>query len=165
VTAERERQLTEWVVLGLFAEAPNHGFALARLLARGGEIGRVWSASRPLTYRAIELLASDGLVEPVRTEPGLGPQRTVHEITSDGCAALDVWLRAPVEHFRDVRAVLLAKLLLLERAGRSTRRLRMAQRKAFAPLLEEVRSQPPTDSVARWRLAQAEAIAAFLEDG
>jgi len=164
VASDRERPLTEWVVLGLLAEAPSHGFALARLLAPGGEVGRVWSASRPLTYRAIDQLAADELIEPVRTEPGHGPQRTVHELTDAGRAELADWLRTPVPRFRDVRAVLLSKLLLLERAGRSTRRLRAAQRKAFAPLLAQVRDRPPTDAVARWRRAQAEAIAAFLDD-
>ena len=162
--SDRERALTEWVVLGLLAEEPNHGFALARLLAPGGEVGRVWSASRPLTYRAIDQLAADGMIEPVRTEPGHGPQRTVHEVTAAGRRDLAEWLRTPVPRFRDVRAALLAKLLLLERAGRSTRRLRAAQQKAFAPLLAEVRAQPPADTVARWRRAQAEAIAAFLAE-
>jgi len=165
VPSDRDRPLTEWVVLGLLAEEPSHGFAVARLLAPRAEVGRVWSASRPLTYRAIDQLASDGLIEPVRTEPGHGPQRTVHEITADGRAELTTWLHAPVTRFRDVRAVLLAKLLLLERSGRSTRRLLTAQRKAFAPLLAEVRAQPPTDAVARWRRAQAEAIADFLGSG
>jgi DNA-binding PadR family transcriptional regulator len=160
---ERDRSLTEWVVLGLLAEGPAHGFALARLLAPGGEVGRVWSASRPLTYRAIDQLAGDGLIEPSRTEPGHGPQRTVHEVTAAGRHELDAWLRSPVARFRDVRAVLLVKLLLLERSGRSTRRLLTAQRKTFAPLLADVRAQPVTDSVTRWRRTQAEAIASFLE--
>ena len=165
VPSDRDRPLTEWVVLGLLAEEPAHGFALARLLAPGGEVGRVWSASRPLTYRAIDQLASDGLIEPVRVEPGHGPQRTVHELTAAGHEELTEWLRTPVPRFRDVRATLLAKLLLLERAGRSPRRLLAAQRKAFAPLLAEVRAQPPADAVSRWRSAQAEAIARFLDDG
>jgi hypothetical protein len=62
-----------------------------------------------------------------------------------------------------VRAVLLAKLLLLERAGRSRRRLLAAQRRAFAPLLADVRAVPVTDSVTRWRRAQADAIDRFLD--
>jgi DNA-binding PadR family transcriptional regulator len=163
VPSDRDRPLAEWVVLGLLAEEPSHGFALARLLAPGAEVGRVWSASRPLTYRAIDQLAADGLIEPIRTEPGHGPQRTVHEVTAAGRAELQAWLQRPVPRFRDVRAVLLAKLLLLERSGRSTRRLLAAQRKVFAPLLAEARAQPPSDAVARWRRAQAEAIADFLD--
>jgi len=164
VPDDHERSLTEWVVLGLLAEEPAHGFALARLLAPGAEVGRVWAASRPLTYRAIDQLAADGLIRPVRTEPGRGPQRTVHQVTDLGTDVLAEWLRTPVRRFRDVRAVLLAKLLLLERSGRSTRRLVASQRKAFAPLLTEVRATAPSDAVARWRRAQAEAIAAFLDE-
>jgi len=163
MSVDRERPLAEWMVLGLLAEAPSHGFALARLLAPGGEVGRVWAASRPLTYRAMDQLAADGLIAPVRREAGHGPQRTVHEVTPRGQEALADWLRTPVPRFRDVRAVLLGKLLLLERAGRSPRRLLAAQRQAFAPLLAEVRAAPVTDSVARWRRAQAEAIATFLD--
>lgn len=159
----RERTLTEWVVLGLLAEAPAHGFALARLLDRGGEVGRVWSATRPLTYRAIEQLEADGLVTAMRTEAGAGPRRTVHRPTPAGRRALRRWLALPVPRFRDVRAELLVKLLLLERSARPTGPLLAAQRDAFAPLLDEVRAAPLTDSVSRWRRAQAEAVAAFLD--
>lgn len=158
----RTRTLTEWVVLGVLAEAPTHGFAVARLLGRGGDIGRVWSASRPLTYRAIDQLLADGLVVPVRTEPGAGPQRTVHRPTPAGRRALRRWLDQPVEHFRDVRAELLVKLLLLERSGRSAVPLLEAQRAAFQPRFAEVAASPATDTVGRWRQAQAEAIARFL---
>jgi PadR family transcriptional regulator AphA len=158
----RERTLTEWVVLGLLAEAPAHGFALARLLDHGGEVGRVWSASRPLTYRAIDQLEADGLVVPVRTETGSGPRRTVHRPTQAGRRELRRWLAAPVPRFRDVRAELLVKLLLLERRGQPTEALLAAQRATFAPLLANVRAAPVVDSVTRWRRAQAEAVASFL---
>ena len=157
----RDRSLTEWLVLGLIAEQPTHGFALARLLARGGEVGRVWTATRPLTYRAIDQLASDGLVEPVRTEPGSGPPRTVHRATVGGRRALRRWLAQPVAHPRDVRAELLAKLLLLERAGAPTAPLLAAQRDAFAEVLDASR-HAAADSVSRWRAEQAAAIDRFL---
>jgi PadR family transcriptional regulator AphA len=161
--SERDRPLAEWVVLGLLAERPQHGFALSRLLARGGDVGRVWSASRPLTYRAIDQLAEAGLIAPVRVESGQGPQRTVHEITAAGRAELRAWLRTPVAHIRDVRAVLLAKLLLLERAGRSPRRLLDAQAKVFAPLLADALAAPADGVVERWRREQAEAVVRFLD--
>lgn len=160
-----ERTLTEWVVLGLLAEGPAHGFAIARLVQRGGAVGRVWAASRPLTYRAIDQLAADGLVEPVGTEPGAGPPRTLHRVTPAGRRALRRWLAAPVAHFRDVRAELLVKLLLLERSGRPTDPLLAAQRSAFADALLATRQGQETDAVSRWRRAQAAAIEAFLTPG
>jgi DNA-binding PadR family transcriptional regulator len=163
VTPQRARSLTEWVVLGLVAEAPSHGFALARLLARGGEVGRVWAATRPLTYRAIDHLASEGMIAPVRTEPGAGPPRTVHRVTPAGRRALDRWLAQPVAHPREVRAELLVKLLLLERADRPTAALLQAQRERFAEALDPARHPPVDDSVSRWRAEQAAAIDRFLQ--
>lgn len=151
-------------MLGVLAEAPAHGFAVARLLGPGGEVGRVWAASRPLTYRAIDQLEADGLVAPVRTEPGAGPQRTVHRPTPAGRRALRRWLSTPVAHFRDVRAELLAKLLLLERSGRSPSTLLAAQRAAFEPRFAEVAAAPADDVVSRWRRSQADAIERFLAD-
>jgi DNA-binding PadR family transcriptional regulator len=163
VAGRRARSLTEWVVLGLIAEEPTHGFALSRLLARGGEVGRVWAATRPLTYRAIDQLAADGLIEPVRTEPGGGPPRTVHRVTRAGRQALRRWLAQPVDHPREVRAELLVKLLLLERAGQPTVPLLQAQREAFDDTLAVARDSAATDSVSRWRAEQAAAIDRFLK--
>lgn len=158
----RQRTLTEWVVLGLLAEVPRHGFALADLLRPGGEVGRVWSASRPLTYRAIVQLAADGMIETVRTEAGRGPNRTVHRATRAGRAVLASWVHRPVAHLRDVRTELLVKLLLLERAGRSTDALLQAQRRSFAPLLAAAGAARGDDAAARWRRVQAEAVERFL---
>ena len=160
-----ELNLTGWVVLGLLAEGPNHGFALARLLRRGGDVGRVWAVSRPLTYRAIEHLASTNLIAPVRTEPGDGPPRTVHRITPAGRRALRRWLATPVHHFRDVRAELLVKLLLLERSERPTSALLASQRRAFTEAIADTGATTGTDAVSRWRRSQAEAIVRFLASG
>jgi DNA-binding PadR family transcriptional regulator len=162
VADRRDRSLTEWVVLGLVAEEPTHGFALARLMARGGEVGRVWAATRPLTYRAIDRLAAEGLVAPVRTEAGSGPPRTVHRATPAGRRALRRWLAQPVAHPREVRAELLVKLLLLERADQPTAPLLAAQRDAFGDSLDAARRAPAHDSVGRWRAEQAAAIDRFL---
>ena len=156
------RTLTEWVVLGLLAQGPTHGFALARRLRRGGEVGRVWAASRPLTYRALDQLVAARWAEPIGTEPGAGPVRTLHRITPAGRRALARWLAAPVEHLRDVRSELLVKLLLLEQAGRSPAPLVAAQRTAFRAPLRAALEAPGTDAVTRWRRAQAEAVERFL---
>lgn len=163
MAADDGRTLTEWVVLGVLAEEPAHGFAVAKLLERGGPVGRVWAATRPLVYRALDRLHSDGLILPVRDEPGLGPRRVVFGLTADGSIALDQWLRTPVPRLRDVRAELLVKLLLLERAGRSSRRLLTAQRRAFGPLVAAALHPGAEGVVGRWRHHQAEAVARFLE--
>ena len=68
--AERDLAPGEWSVLALLAEEPGHGWALAKQMAATGEVGRVWSAGRPLVYRALDVLEERGLIEPTGHEPG-----------------------------------------------------------------------------------------------
>ena len=110
--------LGEWACLGLLYCEPAHGFAIAAQLRPDTEIGRIWSLSRPLTYRALDQLVDRGLVRPVGSEPGSGgPSRTILAITRRGRSALRRWLRTPVDHLRDLRSELLLKIALAEHCG------------------------------------------------
>ena len=66
----------DWAVLALVAEGPTHGFAIARALAPGSDVGRVWAMRRPLVYRALDVLTEQELVRAAGTEgehrPGRG---------------------------------------------------------------------------------------------
>ena len=62
-TPAASRRLTEWAVLGLLCEQPAHGWDLARSLAPDGDVGQVWTVSRPLVYRAVAVLRGLGYVE------------------------------------------------------------------------------------------------------
>jgi PadR family transcriptional regulator AphA len=138
-----ELLLNEWACLGMLGERAAHGFALAARLTPQGDVGRVWSLSRPLTYRALDQLQSRGLVEAVGTEPGrAGGPRTILGITPGGREALHRWLVAPVDHLRDVRAELLLKLVLAELNGIDARPLVVAQRAAFQPTLDALAAEP-----------------------
>ncbi len=154
------------VCLGLVAEGPTHGWAVAGLLAPDGEIGRIWSLSRPLTYRALDGLLEAASVERAGTTPGAGRARTVLTATSAGAAANDEWLSTPVDLPRDVRSELLLKFALRERRGMSNRALAAAQRRRFAPMLaaleDEVGRGVADGFVARWRLEHLRAIDRFL---
>ena len=46
----------EWAVLAALAEGPTHGFAVARLLAREGDAGQIWTVKRALVYHSIDNL-------------------------------------------------------------------------------------------------------------
>src|SRR5262245_46233187 len=59
----RHLTLAEWAVLGLLGCGPQHAFAIVKSLARGGELGRVWSVATPVVYRAVNSLRDDGLIE------------------------------------------------------------------------------------------------------
>ena len=62
-TASRGPSLAEYVILGLIADGPTHGFALARLVRPDGPVGRVYEMPRPVVYRALGRLMEAGLVE------------------------------------------------------------------------------------------------------
>src|SRR5690606_23257129 len=114
-------------------------FQLARAFQPGGEVGWIWTASRPLVYRALERLATMGFLAAKGQEPGRrGPKRTVWEATPAGQAAVARWLEMPVTHVRDVRAALLLKLLFLERAGRDPKPLLHAQRHVLLPVVKRL---------------------------
>jgi PadR family transcriptional regulator AphA len=160
--ASDDLPLTEWIVLALLDEAPRHGFAVARELQADAEIGRVWTVSRPLTYRAVDQLLVKGMAEAARNEPSDegGPNRTVMHPTAKGRRAVRKWRVAPVEHLREMRSAFLVKLLLLERAGVDRRPLVDAQLGLFEPRFGGSR---PTDPVERWRYESAQAARRFLE--
>jgi DNA-binding PadR family transcriptional regulator len=167
--ARGERLLTgEWAVLGILAAGPTHGFAISRRLAPSGDLGRIWSLSRPLAYRALDVLQAHGLIEPLRSEPGEGPHRTILQLTEEGRLRLKEWLERPVEHIRDLRTELLLKLVLCEADGIDPRPLLEAQRAAlqpvFAALLDPGDEAPPgADPVRLWREESARAAARFLD--
>ncbi len=161
--------LTEWVVLALMAEAPSHGFAVARTLSPATELGKVWTVPRPLVYRAIGRLEEQGMItEAGDDEPGKpGPARTVYAATGKGKQAVARWLAEPVQHLREIRSVFLAKILLRQRAGQPLAALVGEQRALFAPLLQRLAEQfvdPDGERVvAAWRYESSQAVAHLLD--
>lgn len=160
--------LTEYAVLGLVAEEPSHGFALAKKLAADTEVGRVLTVRRPLVYRALDRLVDHGHVESVATEKGdAGPNRVIHRITQSGQRRLRSWLATPVEHVRDLRIEFLLKVAFLVRAESSPIGLIREQRAALVPTLAVVNAQTTDaveDHVRLWRHHIAAASVAFLDD-
>ena len=157
-------------MLGLLCEGQTHGWSLVRALRPGGEIGTVWSCSRPLVYRAIDVLIAQELVEKQGSEESAqGPSRTLLAATAAGRRALERWLTTPVEHPRDVRSELMLKLLLHDRLARDPAKLVEAQRVAFEPLrglleLRLAQSESFDRTLALWRYTNVQAALRFLDE-
>jgi DNA-binding PadR family transcriptional regulator len=162
-----ELSLADWVVLGLVAEAPTHGWPIVRVLRADGAMGRVWTVPRPIVYRSLTTLTDRGYIEACgEMTDSKGPPRTIVRVTRTGRSALKRWLETPVEHVRDVRTELLVKLALLSRADQSPRRLVERQIDHLAPVIGAVSSRPKGDGfdlvLSRWRREQAIAVDRFL---
>jgi len=167
VVAPPDLSLTDWAVLGIVAEAPTHGFAIARALSATGDVGQVWTVARPLVYRSLTTLADRGLIEERgETQSGHGPTRTMVRATRAGRAALVRWLDTPVEHVREVRTALLLKLALNERSGRSSSALVARQQQQLEPVFDSLGRRPRGDGfdlvLAQWRRESARAVQRFL---
>ena len=158
-----EMKLGEWACLGLLYPAPTHGFAIAARLKPGGDVGRVWSLSRALTYRALDQLAERGFAEAVGEEPGIaGGNRTILAATRDGRAQLRKWLATPVEHLRDVRSELLLKLIIADGCQVDLARMLERQHAHIERLAVALKSHATTDVVAMWRYESSQAALRFV---
>ena len=160
--ADTPLRLADYACLAAVAEGAEHGWAVGSLLARTGEVGRIWSLSRPLTYRSIDVLVDRKLLTRRGTTQGRGGERTLLRITAAGRRALTGWLDTPVEHLRDVRTELLLKLVLRQRAGLPIPPLLEVQHERLSPAIDALTGRPATDIVDLWRRENATAVRRFL---
>ena len=158
-----ELSLAEHVCLALVADGVTHGWALGTLLAPDGDLGRIWSLSRPLTYRAVDNLVGKDLVTRRGVAAGRGRDRVLLAATPPGRRLVAAWLDEPVEHLRDVRTELLVKLWLRERAGLDPTALLGVQGDVFTDRIGALTTpQPHDDLVDLWRRESALAVQRFL---
>ena len=166
-TTEQQLLLGEWACLGILYPAPTHGFAIAARLKPGGDVGRVWSLSRALTYRSLEQLAVRGYIQPVGEEPGIaGGNRTILAATRTGRAQLRKWLATPVMHLRDLRSELLLKLIVAEICEIDITRMLELQHTHISEMTDAISEQiaeQPGDVVALWRSESSNAALRFLD--
>jgi DNA-binding PadR family transcriptional regulator len=168
-SAAEQLLLGEWACLGILYQGPNHGFAIASRLKPDGDIGRVWSLSRPLTYRSLEQLALRGYIEPIGEERGIaGGNRTILAATRRGRARLRTWVRTPVEHLRDLRSELLLKLVLAEQCAIDVSAMLAAQHRRIASIADGLDHRMASaggtpDVVALWRHEAADAALRFVD--
>lgn len=160
--------LGEWACLGILYPAQTHGFAIAARLKPTGDVGRVWSLSRSLTYRSIDRLTAVGFIHAVGEERGLaGGNRTILAATRSGRHQFRKWLDTPVEHLRDLRSELLLKLILAESCQIDIADMLDRQRDRIQHLAQTIAEQTPAnghpDAVAIWRSEISQAALRFLD--
>jgi DNA-binding PadR family transcriptional regulator len=167
---ERRLSLAEWLVLCLVREQPTYGLVIAQLLDHDGSLGRIWSVPKASVYRALQRLELLGLIRTAgkqRASQG-GPTRSLVKATPAGRSAAEAWLSTPVEHARDVRCELMAKLALLDRSAADARVLIQAQIVWLLPVAaaldDRLRAATGFErTLALWRHEAMMATMGFLE--
>lgn len=160
--AAKDAQLARDVVLALVVSRPRHGWALHEELAPHGEIGRAWTLSRQLVYRAIDSLVESGLVRRAAPKDGGGADRVIITATAAGKKSTASWINTPVTHLRDARTELVLKVMLRERFGLPIAPFIKEQRAAFEPLITAVEKSPAITPVDMWRRESASSVKRFL---
>lgn len=164
-----ELLLGEWACLGILYPTPTHGFAIAARLKPSGDVGRVWSLSRPLTYRSLDQLTARGCIRALGEEPGIaGGNRTILAATRTGRAQLRKWLNTPVFHLRDLRSELLLKLVIADLCGADISDMLRRQHSHIAALVAVLPEQTRGDDggvdvVALWRSEASRGALRFVE--
>jgi PadR family transcriptional regulator AphA len=155
----------DWATLACVAERPAHGFAVASRLAPDGDLGRVVTVSRSLTYRSITRLLDRTLVEVVGEERGRnGLTRTIYAATIEGRTVLGQWLGEAVEPADEVRTDLLLKVVILDVLGLDGSELLARQREVLTREVATLeRVADPDDPVWVWRVESTRAWLRFVE--
>lgn len=167
-TSEHQLLLGEWACLGILYPAPAHGFAIAARLKPSGDVGRVWSLSRALTYRSLARLSLNGYIHAVNEEPGIaGGNRTILAATQSGRTQLRRWLDTPVLHLRDLRSELLLKLVIAGACNIDVAVMLRQQRdhieQVAVALAGQIDLSESIDVVDLWRSEASQAALHFLD--
>ena len=157
----------EYLALALLRLRPMHGYEMLHL-AHGEGFDEVVPFDRGVLYAYLRKLERLGFVRWRETRSGRRPPRKEYELTDEGEAVVEHWLRTPVERMRDVRQEFLLKLHLLRRLDpEGCDGLLMAQIEACRRYLEAVERRAGTGTFAELlrdsKRTAAEATLRWLE--
>jgi len=107
----RQRSPLALVVLAFLAEAPMHAYRMHELIKQRGKDTVVNVGQRNSVYQTISRLLRAGLIQVLETAKDEGrPERMTYQITDDGAATLQGWMKdmlaAPAAEFPDLPAAL-----------------------------------------------------------
>lgn len=107
----------EYILLGLLAGQPMHGYDLHRELQTVEGISKIWSVKQSQLYALLEKLEERDFLRAELTAGEVFAQRKVYHVTPAGWQALQVWASTPVAHTREIRQEFLARLYFAQLAG------------------------------------------------
>jgi DNA-binding PadR family transcriptional regulator len=115
---ERDRNPAEYLILGVLAGGELHGYDLYHYLEEN--LGRIWTLGRSQTYALLSRMEQAGLVAHKRQPQEKRPDRKNFSLTPAGKKLYTHWVKAPVDHIRDLRLAFLAKIYFLEKKDRKS---------------------------------------------
>jgi DNA-binding PadR family transcriptional regulator len=126
-------QLTpDYVLLGLLAAQPCHGYQLLDIFRRPDQLGRVWHLGSSQLYAVLKRLEQKAWITGQEVTVADAPPRTEYNLTALGQQQLEQWLYepAPSASIRRVRVEFLSRLYVARLLNIPTAQIVSAQKKA-----------------------------------
>lgn len=167
-----EKSHLEYVLLGLLADRPAHGYELFKRLHDLPALGGVWFVKQPNLYALLDKLEDRGLVAGRQIEAGGYPPRKEYTLTPSGAEALQAWLSEPVARPREMRQEFLLRLYFARKTSpKAARELLAGQRQALhrwqMEIQQAIERLPAGESfqalVLEYRLRQSQAMLDWLD--
>lgn len=108
---------TEYILLGLVAQGPVHGYDLHKQLATLDGLSAIWHVKQSQLYALLDKLEVMGFLQSVSTPGVASALRKQYHLTENGRQAFDTWLVSPVQHGREMRQGFLARLYFARISG------------------------------------------------
>lgn len=164
--AETSSDLTleSGLCLALIRNGSDHGYVIAQRFAPDGDIGQIYTLSRPAVYRELQYLERVGLLLASEARGNRGQKMRVLRLSKRGAHIANQWMTSPVSHIRDVRTEFLAKIVLVQEAGEDVSLLVRRQREFFRATFDALLQDRDESVVAIWRREQVRAVSRFLDE-
>jgi len=107
----------EFILLGIIARRPIHGYNIYKELDRLDGLGMIWQLKQSQLYALLDKLENDGLIHSTRQESENRPTRNEYQLSEYGRLEFEHWRSSPVLHPRDLRQEFLARLFFAREAG------------------------------------------------
>jgi len=104
----KTKQSTEYVLLGSLMDGPKHGYEIIGFL--NVFLKPTWHVSTSQLYALLKRLEKEQVLSSGMQIQDTRPSKRVYELTNKGKGVFLDWLHSPVQHMRDFRIQLIAKL-------------------------------------------------------
>ncbi len=162
----------EYVLLGFIDQHPIHGYDLYKKISQFDAISLVWRIKQSQLYALLDRLEEEGLITSSMIQGENHPNRKEYSLTGVGAQTFYAWRSSPVEHGREIRLELLAKVFFaLQASPDEVIELFEAQKEKCFEWLHESQNSllKLTDAqsyeriVFQYRIAQIEATIQWLD--
>ena len=108
---------TEYILLGLAARGPVHGYDLHKQLGTLDGLSAIWRVKQSQVYALLDKLENMGYLQGEAVPGTAAVLRKQYHLTDAGRRAFDAWMNSPVQHPRQMRQEFLARFYFAQQSG------------------------------------------------